>query len=157
MLRKAWGPQFSTALHNFEIIFLLDNVIMLIEIILKEHPVFFRLTILGEPFTEITARYQGIPQNIFDPGLLQAVNRFTEMFPSGKSSGLSAGPMLGFQLGKMMSRNQFEHLMKDCVTMGHGPESPVCLIGYAKPILTDSKAYLFLILSAVSLVLCVSR
>jgi hypothetical protein len=31
--------------------------------------------------------------------------------------------------------------MKDCVTMGHGPESPVCLIGYAKPILTDSQEF----------------
>jgi hypothetical protein len=30
----------------------------------------------------------------------------------------------------MMSRNQFEHVMKDCVTMGHGPDSPVYLIGY---------------------------
>jgi hypothetical protein len=30
----------------------------------------------------------------------------------------------------MMSRNQFKHLMKDCVTMGHGPESPVCLVSY---------------------------
>jgi hypothetical protein len=38
--------------------------------------------------------------------------------------------MLGFQLGKNMSRNQFEHLMKYCVTMGHGPESPVCLVSY---------------------------
>lgn len=64
-----------------------------------------------------------------------------QLAPSGKRSGLSAGPVLGFQLGKMMSRNQFEHVMKDCVTMGHGPESPVCLIGYAKPILTDSREF----------------
>jgi hypothetical protein len=39
--------------------------------------------------------------------------------------------VLGFQLGKKMSRNQFEHLMKDCVTMGHSPKSPFCLVSYA--------------------------
>jgi len=64
-----------------------------------------------------------------------------QLAPSAKRSGLSAGPVLGFQLGKMMSRNEFEHLMKDCVTMGHGPESPVCLESYAKPILTDSQEF----------------
>jgi hypothetical protein len=53
-----------------------------------------------------------------------------QLVPSGKSSGLAAGPMLGFQLGKKMSRNQFEHLMKDCVTMGHSQKSPFCLMGY---------------------------
>jgi len=53
-----------------------------------------------------------------------------QLAPAGKSSGLSAGPVLGFQLGKNMSRNQFEHLMKYCVTMGHGPKSPFCLMGY---------------------------
>jgi hypothetical protein len=47
--------------------------------------------------------------------------------------------VLGFQLGKMMSRNKFKHLMKDCVTMGHSPQSPFCLVSYAKPILTDSQ------------------
>jgi hypothetical protein len=25
--------------------------------------------------------------------------------------------------------------------MGHGPESPVCLMSYAKPILTDSQEF----------------
>jgi hypothetical protein len=49
--------------------------------------------------------------------------------------------MFGFQLGKMMSRNHFEHVTKDCDTMGYSPESPVCLIGYAKPSLTDSQEF----------------
>jgi hypothetical protein len=41
----------------------------------------------------------------------------------------------------MMSRNEFKHLMKDCVTMGHGLKSPFCVIGYAKPILTDFQEF----------------
>jgi len=45
-------------------------------------------------------------------------------------AGWAAGAVLCFQFGQMMSRNQFEHLMKDCVTMGHSPKSPFCLIGY---------------------------
>lgn len=49
---------------------------------------------------------------------------------AGKRPGLPASTMLGFQLGKMMSGNQSEHTLKDCVTMSHGPEYPVCLIGY---------------------------
>jgi len=51
--------------------------------------------------------------------------------PTGKRPGLAAGPVLGFQLVKMMSRNKFKHLMKDCVTLGHGPDSPGCVIGYS--------------------------
>jgi hypothetical protein len=46
--------------------------------------------------------------------------------PTGKRPGLSAGAVLGFQFGKMMSRNNFKHLMKDCVTMAHSPKSPFC-------------------------------
>jgi hypothetical protein len=49
--------------------------------------------------------------------------------PTAESTGRTPGAVLLRQSGKMMSRNQFEHVMKDCVTMGHGPESPVCLIG----------------------------
>jgi len=54
-----------------------------------------------------------------------------QLAPTGKRSGLAAGPVLGFQLVKMMSRNKFKHLMKNCVTMGHGPKSPFCLVSYA--------------------------
>ena len=36
----------------------------------------------------------------------------------------------GVHLDKMMSRNKFKHLMKDCVTMGHSPKSPFCLMSY---------------------------
>jgi hypothetical protein len=64
-----------------------------------------------------------------------------QLTPSGKRSSLSTRAMLGFQLGKMMSRNQFEHLLKYCVTMDHCHESPVYLIGYGKPILTDSQEF----------------
>jgi hypothetical protein len=80
-----------------------------------------------------------IPQTI--PGRQLHGKQVHQLAPSGKSSGLAAGAVFGFQFGKMMSRNQFEHLMKDCVTMGHGPESPVCLVGYVKPILTDSQEF----------------
>jgi len=54
-----------------------------------------------------------------------------QLAPTGKGPGLAAGPVPGFRLVKMMSRNKFKHLMKDCVTMGHGPDSPVYLIGYS--------------------------
>jgi len=53
-----------------------------------------------------------------------------QLAPTGKRPGLAASAMLGLQLGKMMSRNKFKHLMKDCVTMGHSPKSPFCLMGY---------------------------
>lgn len=53
-----------------------------------------------------------------------------QLIPTGKRSGFTAGAVLGFQLGKMMSRNKFKHLMKDCVTMGHSPKSPFCLVSY---------------------------
>jgi hypothetical protein len=39
--------------------------------------------------------------------------------------------VFGFQLAQNMSRNKFKHLMKDCVTMGHSPKSPFCLMSYA--------------------------
>jgi len=51
-----------------------------------------------------------------------------QLAPTGKRPGLAAGAVLGFQLGKMMSRNKFEHLIKYCVTMGHSPNSPFCLV-----------------------------
>jgi hypothetical protein len=54
-----------------------------------------------------------------------------QLAPPGKRSGLAAGAVLGSQPVKMMSRNKFKHLMKDCVTMGHGPDSSACLIGYS--------------------------
>ena len=53
-----------------------------------------------------------------------------QLTPTGKRPGLPTGGVLGFQLGKMMSRNKFKHLMKDCVTMGHSPNSPFCLMRY---------------------------
>jgi hypothetical protein len=53
-----------------------------------------------------------------------------QLAPTGERPGLPAGAVLGFQLGKMMSRNKFKHLMKDCVTMGHSPKSPFCLVSY---------------------------
>ena len=53
-----------------------------------------------------------------------------QLMPTAESTARTPGAVLPFQSGKMMSRNQFEHVMKDCVTMGHGPDSPVCLIGY---------------------------
>jgi hypothetical protein len=40
-----------------------------------------------------------------------------QLAPAGKSPGFPASAVLGFQLGKMMSRNKVKHLMKDCVTM----------------------------------------
>jgi hypothetical protein len=54
-----------------------------------------------------------------------------QLAPTGKRPGLATGAVLGFQLGKMMSRNKFEHLMKDCVRMGHSPKSPFCLVNYS--------------------------
>lgn len=75
------------------------------------------------------------------PGRKLHGKQVNQLAPAGKGPGLAASPVLGFQLGKMMSRNQFEHLMKDCVTMRHGPESPVCLVSYDKPILTDSQEF----------------
>lgn len=53
-----------------------------------------------------------------------------QLAPTGERPGLPAGAVLGFQLSKMMSRNKFKHLMKDCVTMGHSPNSPFCLVSY---------------------------
>jgi hypothetical protein len=45
--------------------------------------------------------------------------------------GLAACAVLGFQLANMMSRNQFDHLLKDSVTMVHVPISPARLAGYS--------------------------
>ena len=53
-----------------------------------------------------------------------------QLAPTRERPGLPAGAVLAFQLGKMMSRNKFKHLMKDCVTMGHSPKSPFCLVSY---------------------------
>jgi len=53
-----------------------------------------------------------------------------QLAPTGKKPGLPAGAVPGLQLGKMMSRNKFKPLMQDCVTMGHSPQSPFCLMGY---------------------------
>ena len=53
-----------------------------------------------------------------------------QLAPTGKRPGFPASAVLGFQLAKMMSRNKFKHLMKDCVTMGHSPKSPFCLMSY---------------------------
>jgi hypothetical protein len=64
-----------------------------------------------------------------------------QLAPKGKRSSFPAGAGFGFQLGKMMFRNQFKHLLKYCVAMGHGQESHVCSIGYSKPILTDSEEF----------------
>jgi hypothetical protein len=50
------------------------------------------------------------------------------MAPTAKRPGLAASAVLAFQLGKMMSRNKFEHLMKECVTMDHSPNSPLGLV-----------------------------
>ena len=72
---------------------------------------------------------------------LQAANSVTEaasagelhkqqvdaLMPAGKRSGGSTRPVLLIKFGKSMSRNNFEHLMKYCVTMCHSPNSP-CLI-----------------------------
>ena len=55
-----------------------------------------------------------------------------QLAPTGKRPGFPAGTVLGFQLGKMMSRNKFKHLMKDCVRMGQSPKSPFCLMSYAQ-------------------------
>jgi hypothetical protein len=51
-----------------------------------------------------------------------------QLMPAAKSAGRTPGAVLPLQFGKMMSRNQFEHVMKDCVTMSHGLKSPVCLM-----------------------------
>jgi hypothetical protein len=53
-----------------------------------------------------------------------------QLAPTGKRPGFPASAVLSFQLAKMMSRNKFKHLMKDCVTMGHSPNSPFCLVSY---------------------------
>ena len=49
------------------------------------------------------------------------------LMPAGKRSGSTARSIFTVKLGKNMSRNKFEHLMKYCVTMCHSPNSP-CLI-----------------------------
>lgn len=36
--------------------------------------------------------------------------------------------VLGFQLAKMMYRNKFKHLMKDCVNMGHSSKSEIFIL-----------------------------
>jgi hypothetical protein len=52
-----------------------------------------------------------------------------QLMPTAKSARRTPGAVLPLQFGKMMSRNQSEHVMKDCVTMSHGLKSPVCFIG----------------------------
>jgi hypothetical protein len=53
-----------------------------------------------------------------------------QLAPPRERPGLPAGALLSFQFGKMMSRNKFKHLMKNCVTVGHSPKSPFCLVSY---------------------------
>ena len=69
-----------------------------------------------------------IPQAV--PGGYLHEDEVHQLMPTAESTGRTPGAVLPLQSGKMMSRNQFEHVMKYCVTMAHGPESPGCLIGY---------------------------
>jgi hypothetical protein len=80
-----------------------------------------------------------IPQT--RPGRKLHGKQVYQLAPSGKRSSLSARAVLGFQFVKMRPRNQFEQRLKYCVTMGHCQKSPVYLIGYGKPILTDSQEF----------------
>jgi len=70
-----------------------------------------------------------IPQT--DSGRKLHGDEMHQLAPAGKSPGFPASAVFGFQLAQNMSRNKFKHLMKDCVTMGHSPKSPFCLMGYA--------------------------
>jgi len=63
------------------------------------------------------------------PGSDLREDKVHQLMPTAKSAGRTTGAVLPLQFGKMMSWNQFEPGMKDCVTMGHGLKSPVCLIG----------------------------
>ena len=86
-------------------------------------------------FQEVEALYPGfqaahaIPQA--DPGRELHGEEMHQLAPAAKRPGLPAGGVIGFQLGKMMSRNKFEHLGKDCVTMGHSQIYPFYLVSYA--------------------------
>ena len=53
-----------------------------------------------------------------------------KLIPTGKFSGLSAGPVFFSKVPKSMSRNKFEQLMKNCVTVSHvlNPLSCWCVI-----------------------------
>lgn len=42
-----------------------------------------------------------------------------QLVPTRERLGLAAGAVLLLQPGKMMSRNKFKYLLKDCVTKGH--------------------------------------
>jgi hypothetical protein len=61
-----------------------------------------------------------------------------QLVPTGKRPGLAAGAVFLLQPAKMMSRNKFKHLLKDCVTMGHSRNSPCCLMCY---LLTHSNRF----------------
>jgi hypothetical protein len=64
------------------------------------------------------------------PGAHLHEEKMHQLVLAAESAGWAPAAVLSLQSGKMMSRNQFEHLLKDCVTMGHSPNFPVCLIGY---------------------------
>ena len=44
--------------------------------------------------------------------------------PAAESAGRTASAALLLQSGEMRSWNRVDHLLKDCVTIGHGQESP---------------------------------
>jgi len=52
-----------------------------------------------------------------------------QLVPTREGPGLAAGAVFLLQPGKMMSRNKFKHLLKDCVTMGLSPNYPCWGLG----------------------------
>jgi hypothetical protein len=51
-----------------------------------------------------------------------------QLAPTGKRPGFPTSAMLGFQLAKIMSRNKFKVLRKDCVRIDYDPNSPFLLL-----------------------------
>ena len=55
-----------------------------------------------------------------------------QFVPTREGPGLATGAVFLLQPVKMMSGNKFKHLLKNCVTMGHNPNSFFCLMNYGQ-------------------------